>query len=220
MKKIFIPIISLIFIIIIIGIIAWFNMPNIIAHILSKEFNVPVLVGNVDISKNSLDIKGLNIGTPRGSKTKSSFYCKELDIKSSFEKIRQEVLTIDSFTLNNSIIGVEFYNSNGTDNNWIRMMKTSSLSKTKSKRKYLIKKLILNNTTVVLTKQNGQRQTFPTVPQLIVYNITEETGFPVEELEKAIANEILKSVFQRFNLLKLLEQAPSQIIKGVLPFKF
>lgn len=125
-------------------------------------------------------------------------------------------MTIDSMTLSNNIIGVEFYNSSGTSNNWTRIMETPSKSKKETHRKYLIKKLTMNNITVVLTKQNGQKQTFPTIDKLEFYNISDETGFPIDELEKAIANEVLKSVFGKFNIMHLLK-TPVNIIKKVVP---
>ncbi len=218
MKKFLIPFISLLLIVIIIAVIAWFNIPSILAHILSKEFSVSVSIGNVDISKNKLKVKDLNIGTPKGSKTTSSFFTKELNVQSTLKDIKKESLTIESITLNNNIIAIEFYNETGTDNNWSRIMKIPTKGKKESHRKYLIKKLTLNNISVVLTKQNGQKQTFPTLEKLEFYNISDETGFPIDEIEKAIAQVILKSVFQKFNLLKLLQDLPPvQIIQKVIP---
>ncbi|NGX32127.1 MAG: hypothetical protein K1060chlam4_00168 [Candidatus Anoxychlamydiales bacterium] len=218
MKKFFIPFFSFIIIIVIIGFVIWFNIPNIVAHMLTKEFNVPVSVQNVTITKKHLKIDDLNIGTPKGSKTDSSFFSKKIDVRSSLSQVRAETLTIDSFTLTNNIIGVEFYNSSGSSNNWTTLMNTPSKSKKETKKKYLIKKLTLNNITVVLTKENGQKQTFPTIEKLEFYNITDETGFPIDEIEKAIAQAILKSVFEKYNLLHLLEKVPGvNIIKKAIP---
>jgi len=218
MKKFLIPFISLVLIIIIIAVITWFNIPSIVAHMLSKEFNVPVSVGNVDILKNNVKIKDLNIGTPKDSKTNSSFFTKEIDLKTTLKNIKRTGIIIDSFTLNNNIIGIEFYNKSGSDNNWKRMMQTPSKSKKSSDRKYLIKKLTLNKISVVLTKQNGQKQNFPTIEKLEFYNISDETGFPIDELEKAIAQAVLKSVFQKFNLLNLINDIPPvKVIEKAIP---
>lgn len=216
MKKYLIPFLSFILIVIIIAFIAWFNIPNIVAHILSREFSVPVAVGNVNISKDNLKIENLNIGTPKGSKTNSSFFSKKFNIKSSLKNIRKETLVIDSLTLDENIISVEFYNESGTDNNWSRIMKIPTRRKKESNRKYLIKKMTLNNISFVLTKKNGQRETFPTIDKLEFYNISDKTGFPIDEIEKAIADAILESVFQKFNLLHLI-QPPVKIIKKVIP---
>jgi hypothetical protein len=218
MKKFLIPIISLLLIMFIVIIIAWFNIPKILAHILSKEFSVFVSVGNVDVTKNNLKVKNLNIGTPKGSKTTSSFFAKELNVKSTLKDIRSEKLVIESFSFDNNIIGLEFYNEEGTDNNWNRILKIPTRNKKESNRAYLIKKLTLTNITVILTKLNGQKETFPAIEKLEFYNISDETGFPIDEIEKAIAEAILKSVLQKFNLLKLLDDlSPVKVLKNMIP---
>lgn len=219
MKRFLIPFVSLILILIILAFVTWFNIPNILAHILSREFSVSTTVGNVNISKNNLKINDINIGTPKGSKTSSSFFSKELHVKSTIAALRNERLTIDSFTLNNIIIGIEFYNESGTDNNWVRILKIPTRPEKLSNRKYLIKKMTLNNISLVLTKSNGQKQTFPTIDKLEFFNISDETGFPIEEIEKAISEAILKSVFEKFNLLYLIRDLnPVNMIQKVLPF--
>lgn len=221
MKKFAIPFLSFILIIVIIGFVAWFNLPNIVEHVLSKEFTVPVTVGNIEIAKNYFKINDFNVGMPKGSHTKSSFFTKEFDIKAYLKNIKKEKITIESLTLNNNIISIEFYNDSGTDNNWSRILKTPTKSKKPSQKKYLIKKTTLNNITFVLIKKNGQKQTFPTIEKLEFYNISDETGFPIDELEKALANLILKSIFQKFNLLHLLQEVPPvQIIQKVIPIFF
>jgi len=218
MKKFFIPFFSFIIILAIIGFVIWFNIPNIVAHLLSKEFNVPVSIQNVTITKKHLKVDDLNIGTPKGSKTTSSFFSKKIDVSSTLSQVRAKTLTIDSFTLSNNVIGVEFYNSSGSNNNWTTLMNTPSKSKKETKRKYLIKKLTLYNITVVLTKENGQKQTFPTIDKLEFYNISDETGFPIDEIEKAIAQAILKSVFEKFKIMHLLKNVPGvNIIKKAIP---
>lgn len=219
MKKFLVPLISFILLIGIIAVIAWFNLPTILSNMLAKEFTVAVSVGNVDFSKNKLKVNDLNIGTPRNSQTKSSFYAKEIHLSSTLNAIRATRLTIESLTFNNSIISVEYYNDSGSDNNWVRILKTATRSKKPTDREYLIKKMTLNNVTVVLTKKNGQRQTFPTIEKLEFKNISNESGFPIDEIEKAITQAILKSVFEKFNLLNLIQEVePTKIIQKVVPF--
>lgn len=219
MKKFWIPFITFVSIIIIIGFIAWFNIPNIIANILTREFSVLVTVGNVNLSKNNLKVQSLNVETPTGSKTSSSFYSEEINVSSTLKNINNQQLTIDSFTLKNNIISIEFYNESGSDNNWVRILNKPTKPEKVSNRKYLIKKLTLNNISLVLTKPNGQKQNFPTIEKLEFYNISDETGFPIEEIEKAITEIILNSVFQQFNLLNLLkESSPYKVLEKVFPF--
>ncbi|MFA6118810.1 MAG: hypothetical protein WCT85_01290 [Parachlamydiales bacterium] len=220
MKKFFIPLIALLSILLISLVVLWFNFPIIIANIASKEFSVPVSIRNISLSKNNLVIDNFEIGNQAQAKTKNSFSSKKIDVKSSLRKIRSNPMTIDSITLDENIINIEFYNETGSKNNWTKMLSTPTKPNKDSKRKYLIKKLTLNNISVVLFKENGQKQTFPTIDKLEFYNISEKTGFPIEELEKAIAHEILKSTLKKLNLMHLLDQMPPvNLMKKVIPIK-
>lgn len=160
------------------------------------------------------------MANPKGSKTDTSFSCKNININSSFKNIRSKTLTINSITLDDIIIGVEFYNTLGTDNNWSRIMKTKE-KPTKSKRNYLIKTLSLNNISIVLTKPDGSRQNLPSIQKLEFHNISDESGFPIDEIEKAIAHIILRSIFQKYHLLELIKSiSPTDILNKNLLFPF
>ena len=220
MKKFIIPLFSFICLIIILLFVTWFNIPNIVAHFLTKDFGVPVSIENITYSKNVLSLKKLDISNPKNSKTKTAFFSNTLDIKSTMKEIREEVLTIDSITLNDLKIGIEFYNKSGSENNWATIMQMPpAKKKSDKKRKYLIKRLTLNNIGVTLAKPDGTRQTFPTIEKLEFYNISDETGFPIDEIEKAIAHAVLKSILQKFSLENILKTiSPQNIIKTILPF--
>ena len=222
MKKILIPILSFVALLVILGIILWFNIPNIAARKLSDIFGVPVSMEDVSLTTRNLNIKNLVMANPKNSKTNIAFKTSKIDLSSSFTKITSDVLTIDNINFDNIFIGIEFYNKNGSDNNWSQIMKyTKKNNKTAQKsRKYLIKQLTLTNISVALIKEDGTRQTFPTIARLDFYNISDESGFPISQLEKAIAQEILKSVFQRFSLETLMKTiSPQNILEKTLPFQ-
>ncbi|MBN2478738.1 MAG: hypothetical protein JXA94_00765 [Parachlamydiales bacterium] len=223
MKKIIIPILSLIFLIVILLVIIWFNIPNIVSKKLSQNFGVPVSIENITFSKGNAKIKNLVVGNPKESKTSVSFSTKVIDINSTIKDMTGKVLTIDSIVFDNIFIGIEFYNKDGSSNNWATIMKNKpkESKKNKTPRKYLIKTLTLNNISVALTKTDGIRQTFPSLSKLEFYNITDETGFPIDEIEKAIANAILRSIFQKYALEQLLKTiSPSNFMDRVIPFPF
>ncbi len=217
MKKIIIGLFSLVVIILIIGVVFWFNLPNIIANKLSKDLNLPVSISKVSVKKGNLKIYDLHVSNPKGSITKTAFATKTLDINTTIKQLRQEVLTIDSIIFNNVIIGVELYDSKGKKNNWATIMAMQPKKEKTSERQYLIKRLTLNQISVLLVQSNNSRQVLPTIPKLEFYNITQETGFPIDEIEQAIVNQIIKSVFKQFNLLNLIETFnPRNFIK--IPF--
>ena len=57
MKKFLIPFISFVFLIIIVLSVVWFNIPNIVAHYLTKDFGVDVTIENITYKKKNLNVK-------------------------------------------------------------------------------------------------------------------------------------------------------------------
>ena len=53
---------------------------------------------------------------------------------------------------------------------------------------------------------NGQVKRYPTIPSMEFHNISDETGFPVSEIEKAIFNQVLKNLYQQLDLQNTLKQ--------------
>ncbi|NGX55962.1 MAG: hypothetical protein K1060chlam5_00196 [Candidatus Anoxychlamydiales bacterium] len=220
MKKLIVIFSSFVALIFIIAIILWFNMPSFVSSYLTREFGVETSVSNVKLNSQNLNIFDLNMSNPKGSKSSTAFQCKKINFNSTFKNIRSKTLTINSISLNDIVIGVEFYNRMGSDNNWSRIMQTKGKI-TESKRKYLIKTLSLNNIAIVLVKADGTRQNLPTIDKLEFHNITDESGFPIDEIEKAIAHIILRSIFQKYNLLELLKSiSPVKIFNQSIPFPF
>lgn len=216
-------IIGIVLIVIVLGLtICYWQKEKIISHILSNDFHVPVRIEKIEIKKDRILIKNFFMGNPKNSKTKQSLFCKEIDSHLTLKELRQDVLTIDSITASGIELGVEFYDKRGNKNNWAEILKeqdNNSKSKNKEPKHYLIRKLELNSLTVTLTQADGKYQTFPTIDNLVFYNISDETGFPIDEIEKAIFYTVLKSVFQRFNLLNLIESInPATWLPKILPF--
>lgn len=222
MKKLFAIILIFIFLCVTAAFLAWNFKTSIASYVLSKQLhNVPVNIELLKLSKTNVQIENLFIGNPKRSKTETALETQEIDIEGSIQELRADPLTIDSITANNTLLAIEYYNDSGTENNWSIMLNdTEKKEKPKENGKgYLIRRLTFNNLTVQVTKANGETTRYPTLEKLEFYNISDETGFPIKDIEKAIFNVVLKSIFQRFgldNLLKSLD--PTQWIPGVIPF--
>jgi hypothetical protein len=219
MKKLIIIFSSFIAIIVMIAVVLWFNMPSYISRYLTKEFGVETIISNVNINTKNLNIYNLKMQNPKGSKLQNAFTCKKINFNSTIKNIRASTFTIDSISLDNMTISVELYNKSGSDNNWARIMATKETDP-KTDRKYLIKTLNLNNINIVLYRNNKIENLKP-IKNLTFNNITNESGFPIEEIEKAIAHVILKHIFKQYNLSDLLKNIdPVNIIKKSLPIPF
>jgi len=211
MKKLTLFLVFILSILTIALIIVFMAAPKIISHRLSNKLNVPVSIGSIFLSPHQLSINKLFIGNPSKAKSKTALKTKKIKVESSYSKITGKKLIIDEIELDDIEVGIELFNRTGDQNNWSSIMKTNDdTSKEKptkktSQKKYLIKKLSLNNILVTLVRENGKKSTFPPIKNLTFTNISSETGFPLDEIEKAIIQVFMRSVFIEVGLPKLIK---------------
>jgi hypothetical protein len=184
--------------------ISWTNRENILAHFISRQLHVPVSISSLEIGKSSAKISRLWIGNFPSSQTTTSFTSETLRVDAKWDQIFGNPVTIDHIDIDNIFVGIEFYDANGDDNNWGRMLHENG-SKKKNPRDYLIRTLTLRNLTVELTQANGKVKRYPTIKQMEFYNISSATGFPVEEIEKAIFEMMMKDIFKKLQLDQLFK---------------
>lgn len=184
--------------------ISWTNRENILAHFISRQLHVPVSISTLEIGKSSAEISRLWIGNFPSSQTTTSFTSETLRVDAKWDQIFGNPVTIDHIDIDNIFVGIEFYDANGDDNNWGRMLHENG-SKKKNPRDYLIRTLTLRNLTVELTQANGKVKRYPTIKQMEFYNISSASGFPVEEIEKAIFEMMMKDIFKKLQLDQLFK---------------
>jgi len=204
------------------AVLAWTNKKMILAHFLSKQLHTTVTMQSFDISKTEINISQILVDNPSPSKTPTAFAAQSLSIEASVNDILSTPLIIEEIDIRDIFVGIEFYNQKGNDNNWSRLLKSEHKEK-KSSRPYLIRKLVLRNLTVELTKADGKTKRYPTIAKMEFHNISNETGFPIEEVQKAIFKLMLQDLFKQLNLDQLLQgifpNAPSAPLK-LLPNLF
>jgi hypothetical protein len=186
----------------------WMNRASVASHFISKQLHAPVAMDKLDITKNQATLSNFWIGNPPGFKTKTAFASDTIQIDATYRELTGDVLTINQIELSQIFVGVEMYK--GKDNNWSRIAKKDA-EPTKKGRDYLIRTLILNNLTVRMTQADGSVKTYPTIPRMVFYNISSQTGFPISEIEKAIFNLIIQDLFKKLNLDLLDTLNPTSI---------
>lgn len=191
--------------------VAWVNKENIAAHFLSRQLHVPVTIRALNISKKEADISRLWIGNPPHSKTSTSFSAETISIYSNLDQVLGDPLIIDEIDISNIYVGVEYYE--GDETNWTYILENSNETK-EVNRDYLIRTLILENLTVEVMQADGKIIRYPTIQRMEFHNISSETGFPIEEIEKAIFNMMMQDLFKR-----VLKQFPSNL-PGLGPLKY
>jgi hypothetical protein len=123
-------------------------------------------------------------------------------------------LIIDQIEIANIFVGLEYYENGST--NWDTILSGANPPSSKDK-DYLIRTLVLENLTVEVTQANGQKKRYPTIARMEFHNLSKETGFPVNEIEKAIFNLMMKNILDKFNLFKQPLNLPTKSPLRYLP---
>jgi len=201
--------------------IAWTNKSAVAAHFLSRELNgVPVAIRSLQITKEQSNVAQLRIGNPPRSRTPVAFAAEQMKVQTTIQQVMGDPMTIDEIVVKDIFVGVEFYDSKQQDSNWNYILATDEKKKKKEEKDYLIRKLTLYNLTVEVTQSNGQVKRYPTIPKMEFYNISSATGFPIDEIEKAIFNLVLKDLFKKLNLDQILKDQLQKVPNKYLPKLF
>lgn len=214
MKK---TIISIVIAIVLLIALAWISKTSIAAHFLSREFGVPVRIETMVYSQGNLNARGIHVFNPKSSKTPTALQVQDLNIKTTPSQLFAKTLTIDLIELNNTMLGVELYSSGKFSNNWGEILSTDGNDKTKKSKPYLIKKLKLKTLTILLTDTDGKTKSYGPI-DFEFNNISDKSGFPLYDMEKAIMQQIIKEVILKYHIPNIIKSlAPSGIVPQVLP---
>jgi len=189
--------------------LTWTNRSTILAHFMSRQLRVPVTIRALDLSKTSSAISRLWVGNFPGSKSSTSFTAESIRMQAALEQIFEDPMTIEAIDIDDIFVGIEYYQ--GGDTNWSRILQ-SKVPKKKKPRDYLIRTLTLRNLTVQVMQADGKVKRYPTIKQMEFHNITSETGFPVEEIEKAIFDLMMKDLMRKLPI--------DQLFRGINPLPF
>lgn len=198
------------------GALCWVNRASLAAHHLQKKLKVPVKIASLDFGSQQATIANLWIGNPSRSKTPTAFSARDIEIDASWKGVRGNPLIIDQIVLEKIFVGIEIYG--GKETNWGHILSRRE-KKTKPPRDYLIRKLTIRNLTVQVTQADGSAKTYPTIQEMEFNNISSETGFPIEEIEKAIFNLMMQEILRKFGLQQL-NNTLEKVVPGGSPLKY
>lgn len=204
MKKILVLFLSLLILLSVL----YFQTPKIVSHLLTERFKTEVVVKNIKFAKDRLTLERISIKNPKKSQIKDAFFAREVVIKSSLRSITSE---IDFISFNDVKINVEMYDDSSSNNNWNKIL-GSHLS-SNSDKKYLIKKLEINNISVTLTSPKNKTKNFPKIDSIKLTNVSSSS---FDKIEQAIVHAIVEATFKEQQLDFLL--SPMNLFK--LPLFF
>ena len=198
------------------GGLAWLNRSSVVAKILQSHLGVPVYLSSLDLTTTNAVFNQLIIGNPPRFHSPSAFSARVIGVISTIPQIRGNPLIIDEIDMSDLLITIE-KSPNKDTTNWKEILKQKSKP---SDRHYLIRTLTLRNLTVQVVNADGSRKKYPTLDYMEFHNISDETGFPISEIEKAIFNRIIQDVFQKFDDIQKMFNPfiPNPIPRTGLPF--
>lgn len=181
------------------------------AYYISRSLNnAPVSLTEFTYRDSAFFLENLSI-KETSSRSDVLFRARGIALDVSIRELTRTPLVIESIEISDISLYIESYRNGST--NWDRLL--SSPAKAETGKPYLIQELVLKNLYVEMRRPDGRLQRFPVIESLVLYNISNETGFPIHEVEKAIFRLVLRKIFEDFgiNLMKNILPDPS-----ILPF--
>lgn len=184
------------------------RLPEVLSSRLSASLGVPVHISSVSASWNQLGVQKLTIMNPPKTKQKTAFSCDDIRIAVTPVQFFKKDITIDTITIDNIYLDLEFDSATTTDGNWTRIMQNIPSSEpSPSDKSLLIKKLIFTNieVDVYYVKEGGRVQKLPPIDRIELTDISSEGEFPTDQLMNSVLGQMLKAVFIKQNLKNMLD---------------
>jgi len=218
MKKFFLISLGALALLVVFCLFAWANKTNFTASYFARELGVPVRMQTLHIHTGGADVSRFWVGNPPRAKTSTAFSSDTIQIATTFSQLVGETLVIDDIALADIYVGIEYYSSNKKKSNWDEIFSNRPEKSDQNGRDYLIKTLTLDRMKIEVVDAKGGVKTY-TLPHMEFHNISRETGFPIGEIEKAIFNQIIQQLIQKFTLDQLMNPGTISIPKTIpLPF--
>ncbi len=200
--------------------LAYFFRAEVFSFVLSRDFKMKVSLEQIDFSKNGVDVEKIRIENHKEFAHSPALFCKSLGIRTSLKKFFAKKLVIDEIALNNLELNIEFLDEKQEISNFTKLLNSNGHHSKKAKKGkgYLIKKLILKDITINLffLKKSSKKVK---IKEIEFENISNETGFPIDQIEKAILHEIMRSVFKKVGIKSLLKNVtPNYLAPKLIPF--
>lgn len=206
------------------GFLAWSRVPDMISSHLSKTLKVDVDIRDIHFGWNQFTIDQFEIGNPKGFSLSKAFAVEEISIEAPLPAYLKEDIVIESITLDNVYIGLEFDSPKSAKGNWTALMANAKQaqdeSSHESQKTVFIKTITLNNiSTDLLYRSAGKVRHLPKIPQIVLRNVSSKGGNLSDQLMHTALGQMIKEIFIKENLKDVMDQIfnlPGNSVKDVL----
>ena len=191
------------------------QLPDVVASNLARKLQVPVQIGDIDLSFRSIEISKLEIENPKAYQLPIAFGADIIMVKAPLTEYMHQHIVIDEITINNVYLGLEFESATSTDGNWtaiINRAKAAAEKDTdqdkKNNKTVLIRKIVLNNiqTDLIYRREGTRVKHLPVIDRIELNDISSEGGSALDQIMNSALGEMLKGVFIKQNLKNVLDQ--------------
>ena len=196
---------------------------EILSEILSKTLAVTVRIKSIDLHKNGLTIKALQIGNPAGCAMKNAFFADRIDVTMNWMQILKGMfsdasVTIDEININNTKMNIELFNIGGSDNNLTRILAQLSdqTNQAPSAQQYVIRMLRLTNIqlNVVYHGFIGRSLTPAPIAQIELKNLGSDGPEDTRAVLVTVFTSLLQETAKQLDIKGMVTEA---LLKKILP---
>lgn len=210
MKKKFLLFILIIFVIIGSGLLYInYKSTDYINQYLSKAIKSEVSIESVSLGFKSLEIIGLKVKNPTDAAIENAFQASNITIEFDPSTLFNQTVQIDCIEIENPIIGIEFHNLTGSDNNWKNILtkmdeiqdKVPSDSTEKIATSSKSKEVIINELLIHDLKIEAQHQllgpykiSIPVAKEITIHHLTSQKAITLQKALSLIFQTLLQSM--------------------------
>ena len=201
----------------------WHQRTSSASAALSDLLGVEVTIDDISLGFNRLSVSGLKIGSRPESQLDHAFKAKEIHVEGlGFWELFQSRIEVDDVNIKNPNIGVELYNSAGSDNNWSRITEGIDEKAYDDITRIQINHLLMEDIEITAVGGPlGQKvKNIKVKDPLELHDIGGDKPLPYNELAKVVIKAIIKhiSVVETLGgITKNILKTPGEILDKITP---
>lgn len=201
----------------------WVSRTSLISSSLSTALQMPVSIGQIDVTGKRVVVKDIVISNPPGNQLPTAFSADEISIDLAFPDLLQNPTLIKQVAISNSLIGIEMYNLKGEKNNWQQVLESipNDPPNMKTTHAYVVESLVVNNLQIHARNRFVSSDLIapPMIKHLEFKNLSSDNPLAKDQIVELIASMILSEV-RKFpalaNILKEVHMLPVRALRAII----